>query len=354
LVGRQPGSSFKPYTYGYALQSGAYTAATRVDDADSVVGGTHFTDWDGRTEGWISLRTAVEQSRNLPALWTYKAVGPQNVIDFAKRLGLTGTFDPTTLTTTIGSADVRMIDHLAAYSVFANGGFRVYPHPILKIADASGHVMPAFPENAPGGAVISPQLAYLMTNILHGVPATELGMGAYPVAGKTGTTESWTSAWMMGYTPTLAVGTFMGHINKGDTCTSGFARLASSDVKTSGWMCPTNVLWGEHVASWLWAPFLKSVYGNDPKGWPAGWKQPDGIVKHTVCKLDGQLATDTTPADQKYDEIFIAGVGEPKGNCGSALPPGATAYPTPTPSPSPSPVSSPVASPGPSPSPKKP
>ena len=362
LTPRQPGSSFKAYTYGYALSTGQYTAATPVDDKDSVIGGTRFTDWDGRTEGYINLRKAVEQSRNLPALWTYKNVGPANVIAYAEKLGLTGHFDPTTLTTTIGSADVRMIDHLAAYSVYDNGGMRIYPHPVLKILDASGKTMPPFPENTVGGQVISPQLAYVMTDIMHGVPASELGSSwsGLAVAGKTGTTESWTSAWMMGYTPDIAVGTFMAHIDQGDACKSGFAYLASSDLKPSGWMCPTNVLWGEHVEAWLWAPFLKDYYSAKAFPGYAAFKKPEGVVTRAVCRADGQLAIPgVTPADQTYNEIFIAGVGEPRGTCGSALPPGAPPPPTVAPSPAPSasprvvPPPPPSPAPGPSPSPRK-
>lgn len=352
-IGRQPGSSFKPYTYAVALQSGRYTAATRVNDAQDVIGGTRFTDWDHKLEGYIPLRRALDESRNLPALWTFQDVGPQKVIDFAHRLGVTSPLDPNTLTTTIGSGDIKMTDHLAAYSAFDNGGFRVYPHPILRVLDSSGKQLPSFPENALGGPVMTPQVAYLMTNILHGVPASELGMASKPVAAKSGTTEAWTSAWYMGYTPDLAVGTMMAHINSGDTCNSGYASYASSDVKTSGWICPVNVLWGEHVGESLWKPFLTAYYSNG-RAWPATWKMPDGIISANVCRLDGNLADATTPADQRYDELFIQGVGEPGPKCGANPPPGT---PTPSPSPSPSPLPTPTpavvptAKPTPSPSP---
>jgi len=340
LSPRQPGSSFKPYTYGYALSTGQFNAATLVDDKDATIGGTKFTDWDGRLEGWIPLRQAVEQSRNLPALWTFKAVGPQNVIDFAHKLGLTGNFDPSTLTTTIGSGDVRMIDHLAALSAFDNGGHRIYAHPIVKIVDTSGKPLAAFPENTVGGQVITPQLAYVMTDILHGVPGKELGMAGLPVAGKTGTTDAYTTAWMMGYTPDLAVGTMLAHVNKGDTCTSGYANLMPPGVQASGWICPTRVVWGEDVGLNLFRPFLKSYYSGG-RAWPASWKTPTGLVTINVCRLDGMRADANTPSGQSYPEVFVQGLGEPKGTCGSALPPGVAPYPTPAPTPivpSPSPT----------------
>ena len=345
-VGRQPGSSFKPYTYGYALQTGQYTASTLVNDHDPVIGGTRFTDWDGRLEGYIPLRTAVEQSRNLPALWTFRDVGPQNVIDFAHKLGAAGDFDASSLTTTIGSSDIKMIDHLAAYSAFDNGGFRVYPHPVLKIVDGNGRTLPAFPENTVGGAVMSPELAYLVTSILHGVPGTELGMNSLPVAGKTGTTDGYTSSWMMGYTPDLAVGTFMGHINAGPTCGSGFVSYGSPGVPTSGWICPTKVLWGEDVGAVLWKPFLSAVYGGRG-AWPKFWTVPSNIVTLTVCNSDGGLAPAGMPASQTHSELFLKD-SQPK-PCGANVAPGVPT-PTPTPSPTPTPVVTPLPTPTPSPS----
>jgi len=344
-VGRQPGSSFKPYTYAVALQSGQYTASTLLNDKDPVIGGTHFQDWDGRLQGYIPLRTAIEQSRNLPALWTFKDVGPQKVVDFAHKLGANGNFDVNSLTTTIGSGDIKMIDHLAAYSAFDNGGIRVYPHPVLKVVDASGKTLPAFPENTAGGPVMTPQLAYLMTNLLHGVPGKELAMSALPVAGKTGTTDGYTSSWMMGYTPNLAVGTFMAHINQGDTCNSGFNAYGSPGVPTSGWLCPTKVLWGEDVGQFLWKPFLDTYYSGATR-WPATWAQPAGIVSATICRADGGLADANTPADQKTTEIFLA-EAQPR-PCGQNVQVGVTP-PTPYPTPTPAPTHSATPTPSPKP-----
>ena len=342
-VGRQPGSSFKPYTYALALQSGQYTPSTLVNDKDAMIGGTRFTDWDGKLRGYIPLRAALEESRNLPALWTFRDIGPQRVIDFAHKLGANGNFDANSLTTTIGSSDIKMVDHLAAYSAFDNGGYRVYPHPIMRVVDGSGKTVAPFPENTVGGPVISPQLAYLTTNILHGVPGKELNMNSLPVAGKTGTTDAYTSAWMMGYTPDLAVGTFMGHINKGDTCNSGFSRLAGPGVVTSGWICPTKVLWGETVGEVVWKPFLNSYYSGG-RAWPATWKQPDGIVSLSVCRSDGGLAPAGMPAGQTMTEIFLR-EAQPK-PCGQNVAPG---VPTPTPSPTPTPTPVVTALPSPSP-----
>ncbi|HLQ62609.1 MAG TPA: transglycosylase domain-containing protein [Candidatus Acidoferrales bacterium] len=345
---RGVGSSFKVYTYGAALEAGLATAATRVNDQEDMIGTPphKFSDWDGKKEGWITLRRAIQESRNLPALWTYKLDGGVRVVNFARKLGIGTPFEnPDALATTLGPNPMSLAEHLSAYAAFDNGGFLVSPHPVLRVSDSGGRVLEQLDTRPSSVRVISPQLAYLMTDLLHGPPSRALGMGRLPVAGKSGTVEAWTGSTWLGYTPEIAVAGYLAHIDSGPDCRSGYAYLATS-FPASGWQCPMNVVWGEHVGLSLWKPFLEGYYANRP--WPAAWTAPAGIVKRSVCKLDGNLATDRTPAGESYDEIFIKGVGEPVASCGSNPPPGATPYPSPSPSPGPSP--SPRASPRPTPS----
>ena len=329
---RPVGSSFKPYTYGAALEAGLINPATKLNDQDPVIDGHRYADWDGRTEGMIPLRQALAESRNLPALWTYRAETGTPVVSFVRKLGVTTPIDnPASLPTTLGTNSMSMIQHLAAYSAFDNGGFRVTAHPVLKITDSKGAVLEQFDRVASKERVISPQLAYMEDDLLKG-PAKLLGYGNRPVASKSGTTESWTGAYWIGYTPDIAVAAYMAHINQGDDCTSGFANLANG-FKASGWLCPTNVLWGEHVGQSVWKPLVDSYYASRP--WPGPWTKPSGIVTDSVCKADGSLAPAATPADQKYDEIFIQGLGEPlPGQCAAAAA-AAAAKPSPSPQPSP-------------------
>ncbi len=332
---RPVGSSFKAYTYAAALQTGVFTAATKVDDQNPVIDGHRYSDWDGKTEGMIPLRQAFQESRNLPALETYKSVGGSSVLALARQLGITTPIESVaSLPTTLGTNAMSMLEHLAAYSAFDNGGFKITAHPVLKVTDAHGSVLEAFDGKASTQRVMSPELAYLETDILRGPPRLYLGYGtAAPVAAKSGTTESWTGAYWIGYTPDIAVATYMAHINSGDQCTSGFAGLASG-FQASGWLCPTNVLWGEHVGLSVWKPFLDGYYSH--KSWPQPWSQPSGIVKEAVCRADGSKAAPTTPADQAYQEIFMAGVGEPvDGQCAAAARPAEAPSPSPSPSPSP-------------------
>jgi len=341
---RGVGSSFKVYTYGAALEAGLVTPATLLNDQSGVIGGHTFNDWDGKHEGWISLRTALAQSRNLPALWTYRRVGGAQVTTFLHQLGVTAAIENQDgVATTLGHDALSMAEHLAAYSAFDNGGYRISVHPVLKVVDAFGEVLEQFDPAAGRFQVISPELAYMMTDLLRGPVKLYMGeLGRRAAAGKSGTTEAYTGSIFIGYTPNLAVAASLMHIDAGPKCKSGYAYLATN-FPPSGWQCPTSLLFGENVGVSIWKPFLEAYYSTRP--WPAMWTQPPGVVTRMVCPYDGGLTT----ASDGYNEIFLKGVGEPKYPCGANPPPGAAPYHPPSPSPSPSPGAS--ASPSPKPSP---
>ncbi len=309
---RGVGSSFKVYTYGAALQAGLVTPASLLNDEVGVIGGHTFNDWDAKHEGYISMRTALAQSRNLPALWTYGRVGGAQVTTFMHQLGVTANIEnPDGVATTLGHDPLSMAEHLSAYSAFDNGGYRISPHPVLKVVDADGTVLEAFDPNANRVQVISSDLGYVMTDLLRGPVKLYLGdLGARPVAGKSGTTEAYTGSIFIGYTPGLAVAASLMHIDAGPDCKSGYAYLATN-FPASGWQCPTGVLFGENVGISVWKPFLEAYYSNHP--WPSTWPQPAGVVTRQVCSYDGGYVTSGNP------------------------PPGAAPYHAPSPSPKPSP-----------------
>ncbi|HEX9477037.1 MAG TPA: transglycosylase domain-containing protein, partial [Candidatus Dormibacteraeota bacterium] len=321
---RGVGSSFKLYTYGAALQAGLVNPASLLNDQTGVIGGHTFNDWDTKHEGYISLRTALAQSRNLPALWTYGRVGGAQVTTFMHQLGVTATIEnPDGVATTLGHDPISMAEHLAAYSAFDNGGNRISPHPVLKVLDADGTVLEALDTNAPRVQVISPDLGYLMTDLLRGPVKLYLGgLGARPVAGKSGTTEAYTGSIFIGYTPNLAVAASLMHIDAGPDCKSGYAYLATN-FPPSGWQCPTGVLFGENVGVSVWKPFVEAYYSTHP--WPATWVQPPGVITRMVCSYDGGYVS-----TGGYNEIFLKGVGEPTYPCGANPPPGAAPYHPPT------------------------
>jgi membrane peptidoglycan carboxypeptidase len=323
---RGVGSSFKVYTYAAALQAGLVTPATLLNDQSGVIGGRTFSDWDGKHEGWISLRTALAESRNLPALWTYGREGGDRVVTLMHNLGVTANIqNPQGVATTLGYDPLSMAEHLSAYSAFDNGGYRISAHPVLKVTDPSGKVLEAFDSAAGRVRVISPELGYVMTDLLRGPVKQYLGdLGRRAVAGKSGTTEAYTGSIFIGYTPTLAVAASLMHIDSGSPCKSGYAYLATN-FPPSGWMCPTAVLFGENVGMSVWKPFLEQYYSGHP--WPALWARPAGVITHQVCSYDGGSI-----ARGGYDEIFLKGIGEPTYPCGANPPPGASPYPSPSPS----------------------
>ncbi len=337
---RGVGSSFKVYTYGAALQAGLITPASRLNDASGVIGGHTFNDWDANHEGYISLRVALAQSRNLPALWTYRKVGGAQVTTFMHQLGVTATIEnPDGVATTLGHDAISMAEHLAAYSAFDNGGYRISAHAVLKVVDADGTVLESFDPNEGRVQVISPDLGYVMTDLLRGPVRNYLGdLGRRPVAGKSGTTEAYTGSIFIGYTPGLAVAASMMHIDAGPQCKSGYAYLATN-FPPSGWMCPTGVLFGENVGISVWKPFLEAYYASRP--WPAMWVQPAGVVTRMVCDYDGGYIS-----TGGYNEIFLKGIGEPTYRCGANPPPGAAPYHPPSPSPPPSASPSPPSTKG--------
>jgi membrane peptidoglycan carboxypeptidase len=333
---RGVGSSFKVYTYGAALDAGLVTPATLLNDATGDIGGHTFNDWDSKHEGWITLRTALAESRNLPALWTYRHEGGDRVVTFMHQLGITANIEnPQGVATTLGHDPVSMAEHLAAYSAFDNGGYKITAHPVLKVTDATGRVIESFDPNAGKTQVINPELGYVMTDLLRGPVKLYLGdLGNRPAAGKSGTTEAYTGSIFIGYTPNLAVAASLMHIDAGPACKSGYAYLATN-FPPSGWMCPTSVLFGENVGISVWKPFVEEYYSSHP--WPAFWTVPAGVVTHSVCSYDGgNIATGG------YSEIFLKGIGEPNYPCGANPYPGQPPYAVP--SPSPSPAVSPAAS----------
>ena len=338
---RGVGSSFKVYTYAAALQAGLVTPASLLNDQSGVIGGRTFSDWDGKHEGYISMRTALAQSRNLPALWTYSQEGGDRVVSLLHSLGVSAQIEnPEGVATTLGHDAISMAEHLAAYSAFDNGGYRVTPTAVLRITDANGRVLEAFDTNFGHVQVITPELGYVMTDLLRGPVKLYLGdLGRRAVAGKSGTTEAYTGSIFIGYTPNLAVAASLMHINDGPKCSSGYAYLATN-FPPSGWQCPTSVLFGENVGISVWKPFLEEYYSKHT--WPALWAQPAGVVTRQVCTYDGGYI-----ASGGYNEVFLKAVAEPRYPCGANPYPGEAPYVPPSPSPSASPLRSPSPSPSP-------
>ncbi len=305
---RQPGSSFKPFTYVEALRLN-YSPATLLLDVPmnfTTTEGSVYApeNYDRKFHGPVSLRQALQRSYNIPAVDLMNRVGVDNVIRLAHRLGIdtleTGQYG---LALTLGGGEVTLMDMTYAYSVFANSGvmagqgvpvdvqkpgFRqLDPAVILRIEDSSGQVLYSY--EAPGTQpILSPELAYLINDILSDNNARTAAFGrdnplylpGRPAAAKTGTTNDFRDNWTIGYTPQLAIGVWVG--NADNTPMKGVSGLTG--------------------AAPIWHALMTYASQSLPL---QGWTQPTGVERVKVCESSGLLPTQYCPKTR--DEIFLQG-----------------------------------------------
>jgi len=222
---RQPGSSFKPFIYSAALEKG-FTPMTVVNDAPlffdaSVTGGQPWEpkNYDGTFEGPMTLRKALAKSKNMISIRLLQAVGAQHAQDWIAQFGFDAEKHPPYLTMALGAGSVTPMQMASAYSVFANGGFRVNPFLISKVTDQMGKTLSEFtpPELDESARAIDARNAFVMCSLLQEV--TRSGTAARAQAtlkrpdlfGKTGTTNDSMDAWFAGFQPTLAAVTWIGY-----------------------------------------------------------------------------------------------------------------------------------------------
>ena len=230
---RQVGSSFKPYVYAAAIEEDGATPDDIVLDApitfNTASGPWSPHNYDNKFEGNITLRRALAQSRNVPAVKTAAKVGIKTVIDYARKFGITSNIPPV-LPVALGSADLTLTEQVSGFTVFPNDGVRVVPRYIRKVEDYSGRVLE---ENYPEVKdVIAAKTARTLTTmlrevVLHGTafPASKLN---HPLGGKTGTTNDFTDAWFVGFSPSITAGVWIGYDEKkslGDKETGALAAL---------------------------------------------------------------------------------------------------------------------------------
>ena len=217
---RQLGSTFKPIVYTTAIDRGYTPASIVLDMPVSYPGGPGQpayspTDYDGRWLGAITLRQALEQSRNVPAVRMMDSLGPKQVIQYARRFGFESPMAPY-LSLALGAAEATLEEVVSAYSVFPNQGVRMRPHTVVRVLDRQGNVLE---ENRPEPTdAIRADTAYVMTTLLQGVvqrgTAAKAAALEWPFGGKTGTTNDYTDAWFIGFDPDITVGVWVGHDQK--------------------------------------------------------------------------------------------------------------------------------------------
>ena len=298
-VPRQPGSSIKPITYLTAFEKG-WTPSTLLWDVPSEFPPSGDpndnrepfkpVNYDGRFRGPVTVRTALANSLNVPAVKTLQFIGIYDgMISMAQRLGITTlNRDDYGLSLTLGGGEVTLIEMTSAFSTLANTGRRVPPVSITKIVDYAGKEVYKYQPPA-GEQVVRPELAYLITSILSDNEARTPLFGAnsvlslpFQAAAKTGTTNDFRDNWTLGYTPDLAVGVWVG--NADYTPMEGTSGLTG--------------------AAPIWSQFMQIAEPMVSGGNPSNFVRPANIVERVICSISGAEPSEWCPSQRP--EIFAA------------------------------------------------
>jgi penicillin-binding protein 1A len=284
---RQVGSSFKPIVYTVAIDRGYTPASLIVDAPVAFPAGPNQPlyspqNYDHQYEGAITLRHALEESRNVPAVKLMDELGPNQVIAYARKLGLTSRIPPY-LPVALGAAESTLLEMTSAYAVYPNQGVHMQPYAVLKVTDRAGNVLE---ENRPEPKdAIRADTAYVVTNLLRGVvlrgTAAKAASLNWPLGGKTGTTDDYTDAWFIGFDPDISVGVWIGLDQK----------------KPIG-----RNMTGAEAALPIWMDVMKAWIGDRKE--PPKFEPPGNIVFVSVDK-GGTATPEGTPG--AISEAFIAG-----------------------------------------------
>lgn len=296
ITKRQPGSSFKPIYYSKALAEGVITPATILHDVPTDFGGGYRPlDADKRFRGDVTVRTALNESLNIPSVEVMQKFGVNNAIQAAKNVGITTVNNQTDygLSLALGTAEIPLEQMTNAYAAFANGGQQYSTTTIHAIEDKYGKTI--YTHASKAKQVISPQGAFLISDILSDNKArapifgSSLSVPGKKVAVKTGTTEDGRDAWTIGYTPDYAVGTWVG--NNDDT------------PMLSG---------GSDMAGPIWRHTMIQLTANTNPSFPV----PSGIVQRNVCYGTEDIAPRS--GSNTFSEYFLAS-SIPSGICSTAV-----------------------------------
>lgn len=308
---RQPGSSFKPFTYLTALSQG-FTAATMVLDVEADFGTSYNgiayvpQNYDRRFHGPMRLRSALANSYNVPAVEVMSWVGVDRVLRTAHSMGITSLDQGSKsygLSLTLGGGEVKLLDMAYAFSVMANGGvmigrpvpeeqqrlgFRTLdPVAVIRVEDRDGRIIYEY-DQPQRREILTPQLAFLMNDMLSDRSARCAGFGCpnalelpnnRPAAVKTGTTNDFRDGWTVGYTPQLVTGVWIGNTDN----------------------TPMENVPGSKGAAPIWNAFMSWALQDAPI---ETWTRPSGLTQRAVCNLSGQLPTPHCPTVLEY---FIEG-----------------------------------------------
>src|SRR5688572_22125713 len=307
---RQPGSTFKPIVYATAITQGR-SPATIIDDSPISLPQLDGTDWtpenyDLKFQGPMTMRRGLYESRNLIAIRLGMEVGENNVVEMARKFGITTPIPPYP-SIHIGSAEVYPLELIGGYTTFANLGTRTTPNAILRVEDSEGNVL--WRTKADTVPVMSTPEAWLTVNMLKDVVLRGTAVGRVwnagfrvPSAGKTGTTNDGADVWYVGFTANLVAGVWVGFDKP---------KKIMADAQ------------GGRLAAPAYTDFMIEVYRRKPE--PPDWPRPATIIPFSVDTATGLLAT-ASCAKRAHVEYFIRGT-EPRRSCqGNGSPGNAAAW----------------------------
>jgi penicillin-binding protein 1A len=293
---RQPGSSFKPFIYSASLEKG-FTPATVINDAPVVVdasltGGLVWEprNYDSKYEGPMRLRSALVKSKNMVSIRILQSIGPQYAQDYVTRFGFDADRHPPYLTLALGSGSVTPWQMARAYSVFANGGYRIDPYLIERIVDDRGNLLAQAQPPQVGDEslrVIDARNAFIMDSMMRdvvrsGTAARAASLGRKDLAGKTGTTNDYVDAWFAGYQRELM----------------GVAWIGFDQPKKLG---PNET--GALAALPIWMSYMNRALKAIPEWQP---EAPPGVVSVRIDPETGMQSPDGMVAEYFYREFLPA------------------------------------------------
>lgn len=303
---RQPGSSIKPLTYAAAFEKG-WTASTLIWDVPTGFPPSGDPNdprepyvprnYDGKFRGPVTVRSALANSYNIPAVRALYEVGiyddpntpaKEGLIGMAERLGITSlTRNDYGLALTLGGGEVSLLEMTGAFAVFANNGVRIPPVAILKVIDSTGKVIEEYTP-PPGEQVIRPEHAFIISSILSDNNARRPMFGSnsvlnlsFPAAAKTGTSNDFRDNWTIGYTPDLAVGVWVGNAD----------------------YTPMQNTTGLTGAAPIWSQFMQQAIPRLVSS-PSPFNRPPGIVDKVICAVSGTEPSQWCP--QQRSEVFAS------------------------------------------------
>ncbi|MBU0648380.1 PBP1A family penicillin-binding protein [Patescibacteria group bacterium] len=319
---RQPGSSYKPIIYAIGFMDKWFPGSTLYDLKTDFGGGYTPDNYDKSFRGPVSVRTALQNSLNIPAVKMLALVGLEKAIKISNDLGIKSLNDPDRygLSLVLGGGEVKLIELTNAYAALANQGKYHDPVYIIKITDYQNNTIEEWSEEdkkKEEKEVFSPQIAYLMSNVLSDNIArtpsfgsnSNLYLGDRPVAAKTGTTDEYRDGWTLGYTPSLVTGVWAGNndntpmynapgIYVAAPLWNEYMRFALEGTEIEEFVKPEGI---ESVSVDKYSN-LKPVEGSPVStdigaSWHHPGESPQGVTTYRVCKANGKLADSDIPAD---------------------------------------------------------